>query len=161
MMLLAAVALFSVGSPICALAVDMPMLIAGRALSGAAGGGVLMLVDIVMSDIFSMRRRSLFLGLGEVIWVVAGSVGPILGGLLTEYASWRWCWWINLPCSGIDFFLLAFFLDVHDPKTPFKDGIKAIDWAGSLSILALTVMVLLGLDFGGNTLHGPPQKLFA
>jgi EmrB/QacA subfamily drug resistance transporter len=149
--MLAAVALFMSNSIICALAVNMTMFITGRALQGAAGGGLIMLVSIVISDIFSMRQRSLFLGLCEAIWAIAGAIGPIFGGFLTDYASWRWCWWINLPCCGVAFVILLFFLDVHNPKTPFKDGIKAIDWAGSLSILTLTIMVLLGLDFGGNT----------
>jgi EmrB/QacA subfamily drug resistance transporter len=148
--LLGAVALFMGSSIMCALAVDMKMLIAGRSIQGAAGGGLIMLVNIVISDVFSMRRRSLFLGLCEAVWAIAGASGPILGGLLVDKASWRWCWWINLPCCVVAFVLLLLFLDVHNPKTPFRDGIKAIDWAGSLSILALTVMVLMGLDFGGS-----------
>ncbi|KAH8807333.1 DNA repair protein RAD50 [Xylogone sp. PMI_703] len=158
-MLLAAVALFMAGSLLCALAVDMAMLIAGRALQGAAGGALIMLVDIIISDLFSMRQRSLFLGLCEAIWAIAGAIGPVLGGLLTHYVSWRWCWWINLPCCGIAFVILALFLDVHNPKTPLRDGIKAIDWAGSVSILAVTIMVLLGLDFGGNTFAWSSPKV--
>lgn len=157
--LLFAVALFMGSSIICALAVDMTMLITGRAIQGAAGGGLIMLVNIVISDVFSMRRRSLFLGMCEAIWAIAGASGPILGGLLVDHASWRWCWWINLPCCVVAFVILLMFLDVHNPKTPFKDGMKAIDWAGSLSILALTVMVLLGLDFGGSVFAWSSPKV--
>ncbi|KUJ19724.1 MFS general substrate transporter [Mollisia scopiformis] len=156
---LAAVAWFLCGSVLCAAAVDMTMLIVGRAVQGAAGGGIFMMVDIVISDIFSMRRRSLFLGLCEAIWVIAGAIGPVLGGVLTDYASWRWCWWINLPCCGLSLIFLALFLDVHNPKTPLVDGIKAIDWAGTVSILAVTIMVLLGLDFGGNTFAWTSPKV--
>ena len=149
--LLSAVALFITASIVCALAVNMKMLIAGRAVQGTASGGLIMMVNICISDIFSMRRRSLFLGLCEAIWAIAGAIGPILGGVLTDLATWRWCWWINLPCCGVAFVLLFFFLDVHNPRTPLVAGVKAIDWAGSLSILALTLMLLLGLDFGGDT----------
>src|ERR1700759_5026239 len=56
-----------------------------------------------------------------------------------------------LAICGTTFILLLLFLDVHDPKTKMMDGIKAIDWFGSLSILAVTLMLLLGLDFGGET----------
>jgi MFS family permease len=87
----------------------------------------------------------------EVIWAIAGGVGPVLGGALTENASWRWNFYINLPISGFTFFLLLIFLDVHNPRTSMVDGFKAIDWFGSLSILALTLMLLLGLEFGGAT----------
>ena len=83
------------------------------------------------------------------MWCLAGGVGPVLGGAFTQYASWRWCFWINLPVSGATFILLVLFLDVHNPKTEVLDGVKAIDWWGSFSILGLTLMLLLGLDFGG------------
>jgi Fungal trichothecene efflux pump (TRI12) len=47
--------------------------------------------------------------------------------------------------------MILIFLDVHDPKTSFMDGLRAIDWLGSVLILATTLMLLLGLDFGGET----------
>ncbi|KAJ5595881.1 Efflux pump dotC [Penicillium hetheringtonii] len=155
LILLIAVAWFFVSSIICATAVNMQMLIAGRALQGVAGGGLLQLVIIVISDLIqrSVRRkhRSLYLGLMECMWALAGGIGPLMGGAFSEYVTWRWNFWINLPVSGLAFFLLLFFLDVHNPKTKMMDGIKAIDWFGSLSVLGLTLMLLLGLDFGGVT----------
>ena len=60
---------------------------------------------------------------------------------------------------GTTFVLLFFFLDVHDPRTRFWEGIKAIDWAGSLSILAVTLMLLLGLDFGGKAFPWDSPKV--
>lgn len=95
------------------------------------------------------RERSLYIGLTEFMWAAAGGVGPILGGTFTELLSWRWAFWINLPISGLTFLLLLLFLDVHNPRTPVLDGVKAIDWLGSASILGLVLMLLLGLDFGG------------
>ncbi|OQE16433.1 hypothetical protein PENSTE_c024G06413 [Penicillium steckii] len=151
LILLIAVAWFFVSSIICATAVNMQMLIAGRALQGVAGGGLLQLVIIVISDLFSVRHRSLYLGLMECMWALAGGIGPLMGGAFSEYVTWRWNFWINLPVSGLAFVLLLFFLDVHNPKTKMIDGIKAIDWFGSLSVLGLTLMLLLGLDFGGVT----------
>lgn len=104
-------------------------------------------------------RRSLFLGLCEAIWAIAGAIGPVLGGVLTSLASWRWCWWINLPVCFIAFVLLLLFLDVHNPRTPLIAGVRAIDWFGSLSILGLTLMLLLGLDFGGDTFPWSSPKV--
>lgn len=88
------------------------------------------------------------MGLLGLIWAVAGAIGPLLGGVFTEFISWRWIFWINLPISGTAFLLLLFFLDVHNPRTPLIVGIKAIDWFGTVTILGLMVMLLLGLDFG-------------
>ncbi|KAI4127673.1 MAG: hypothetical protein LQ341_006768, partial [Variospora aurantia] len=149
--LLAAVTIFAASSVVCALASSIMMLIVGRALQGTAGGGLLQLVNIVISDIFSMRQRSLYLGLCEFVWALAGGIGPILGGVLTQLASWRWIFWVNLPCSALAFVLILLFLDVHNPKTTIRDGIKAVDWFGSISIIGLVVMLLLGLNFGGTT----------
>jgi MFS family permease len=76
--LLGAVALFAVASIIAALSVDMKMLIAARALQGTAGGGLLQLVFITVSDLFSMRQRVLYLGLTEILWAIAGGAGPLV-----------------------------------------------------------------------------------
>ncbi|KAJ5773340.1 Major facilitator superfamily domain general substrate transporter [Penicillium paradoxum] len=149
--LLLAVGWFFLSSIVCAAATSMEMLIAGRALQGVAGGGLLQLVTIIISDLFSVRHRSLYLGLMEVMWAFAGGVGPLLGGAFSQYVTWRWTYWINLPISGVTFVLLFFFLDVHNPQTKIMDGVKAIDWFGSISVLGLTLMLLLGLDFGGET----------
>lgn len=96
------------------------------------------------------RSRSLWLGLLEAMWALASGAGPVVGGAFAEKLSWRWIWWINLPVSGTTFILLLCFLDVHHPRTPFLEGFKAIDWFGSLSIIGLTLMLLLGLNFGGQ-----------
>ncbi|KAL3438668.1 major facilitator superfamily domain-containing protein [Aspergillus tetrazonus] len=157
--LLLAVALFFVSSIVCATAVDMAMLIVGRSLQGVAGGGLIQLILITISDLFSVRLRSLFMGLMECTWTVAGALGPVLGGVFTESISWRWIFWINLPVCGTAFVLLILFLDVHNPRTPMLEGIKAVDWFGSLSILAISVMILLGLDFGGDTFPWDSPKV--
>ncbi|KAI1392652.1 major facilitator superfamily domain-containing protein [Hypoxylon trugodes] len=147
--LLGAVGIFAVASIIAALSINMPMLIAGRALQGTAGAGLFQLVTITISDLFSMRKRPLYLGLLGVMWAVAASAGPLIGGAFTELVNWRWCFWINLPSCGLSFVLLLLFLDVHNPRTKLRDGVKAIDWYGIISILAVTLLLLLGLDFGG------------
>ena len=58
---------------------------------------------------------------------------------------------MNLPLSGFAFIMILLFLDVHNPKTKIWDGMKAIDWFGTVSVLGVTLMTLLGLDFGGET----------
>ncbi|KAI1078395.1 major facilitator superfamily domain-containing protein [Whalleya microplaca] len=147
--LLGALGIFAVASMIAALSTNMPMLIAARALQGTGGGGLMSLVTITISDLFSMRHRALYIGLLGVMWALAGSTGPLIGGALTQLVSWRWCFWISLPVSGMAFILLLLLLDVHNPHTKLGEGIKAIDWLGTLSILAVTLLLLLGLDFGG------------
>lgn len=96
-----------------------------------------------------MRRRTLYLGFTGVVWAVAAGAGPLIGGAFTQLASWKWCFLVNLPVCGVSWALLFTFLDVHDPRTRLRDGLMAIDWFGTFSVLAVTLMLLLGLDFGG------------
>ncbi|KAA8645632.1 uncharacterized protein ATNIH1004_007051 [Aspergillus tanneri] len=117
----------------------------------SGGGGLLQLAMIVVSDLFSVRERGLYMGILGFMWTISGGLGPILGGVFAEYVSWRWNFWINLPICGLNFGLLFLYLDVHNPRTKAIDGLKAIDWVGSFSILGLTLMLLLGLNFGGET----------
>jgi MFS family permease len=150
LVILMAAGLFAAASIVAALSTNMPMLIAGRALQGAAGGGLVQLSIITISDLFSVRERSLYLGLSGFVWAVAGSTGPLIGGALTQSATWRWCFWINVPICGITLGLLFFFLDVNNPRTKLGEGLRAIDWFGTISILAITLLLLVGLDFGGS-----------
>ncbi|KAK8099900.1 multidrug resistance protein fnx1 [Apiospora kogelbergensis] len=147
-LLLGAVAIFWIGSLICALANSMGMLIAARAIQGAGGGGIVVLVNICISDLFSMRTRGIYYGVLGMVWAIASAIGPVLGGVFTSKVTWRWCFYVNLPISAAGFLILVFVLKLHNPKTPLREGLAAIDWLGSLLIIGGTLMFLFGLEFG-------------
>ncbi|KAF6818753.1 multidrug resistance protein fnx1 [Colletotrichum sojae] len=149
--LLSAVGVFWVGSLLCGLAVDMAMLIGARAVQGIGGGGIIVLVNICISDLFSMRQRGVYFGVMGVVWAVASAVGPVVGGVFTSQVTWRWCFYINLPISGVGIIVLFFVLKLHNPRTPVGEGLKAIDWVGTATIIGGTIMFLFGLEFGGVT----------
>lgn len=109
--LLVANAIFFLGSLTSALAKDLPMLLAGRAVQGAGAGGIMTLVYICVGDIYSerytkycavvqdseltMRRKSSFvLGLLGMFYAIATALGPVLGGVFTQI-KWTVCFWIN------------------------------------------------------------------
>lgn len=127
------------------------MLITARAIQGIGGAGLLTLVDIAISDLFSLRTRGAYLGIIGAVWAIACAIGPVLGGALTSRVSWRWCFWINLPLDAIAFVVILFTLKLKTPKVPLVDGLKAIDWLGTLLIIGGTVMFLMGLQYGGIT----------
>lgn len=148
--LMTAVVVFWVGSLLCALSTSMGMLIAARAIQGVGGGGTIVLPNICVADLFSARKRGVYFGFLGMIWAVASAIGPIIGGAFTQKVSWRWCFWVNLPCGGLAFAILLFFLKLHNPRTPVKAGLAAIDWIGNVLIVGGTIMLLMGLEFGGS-----------
>lgn len=170
-LLLVATVIFFGGSLICAIGETIALFLFGRAVQGLGAAGLITLVNICVSDLFSLRDRGLYFGLLSVVWALASGVGPVLGGVFTEKArcvcaallyptcyiasltspSWRWCFWINLPITGLVFLLLWVTLKLETPNTPIWSGLKAVDWTGCLFVIGSTIMLLLGLDFGGVT----------
>jgi EmrB/QacA subfamily drug resistance transporter len=147
--LLCAVGFFWVGSLLCAVSVNMGMLIAARAIQGVGGGGIIVLVNICISDLFSLRNRGIYYGVLGMVWAMSSAIGPVIGGALTDKVTWRWCFYINLPISACGFGILFFVLKLHNPKTSIRDGLAAVDWAGSLLVVGGTLMFLFGLELGG------------
>lgn len=80
-------AIFFVGSLLAAVSVNMDMLIAARVIQGIGGGGLIVLVNICISDLFAMRERGAYFGIIGGVWALASSLGPIVGGALTQRVS--------------------------------------------------------------------------
>jgi len=76
------------------------MLITARVIQGIGGGGLVVLTNICIGDLFSPRRRGAYYGIIGGVWAIASSVGPIIGGAFTEKVSWRWCFYINRKSSA-------------------------------------------------------------
>lgn len=149
--ILAGAVLFIAGSLLCALAGTFPLFLFGRAVQGLGAAGLITLVNICISDLFSLRDRGLYFGLVSIVWAAASGLGPVLGGVFTDQLTWRWCFWINLPIGSVVSILIFFLLRLDTVKTSVRDGLRSIDWIGTLFITGSVLMILLGLDFGGNT----------
>ena len=93
--LLIANAIFFIGSLLAGVSTSIGMLIVARAIQGVGGGGLITLVNICISDMFSMRERGMYFGIIGMVWALASAIGPLLGGVFTEKLSWRWCFYIN------------------------------------------------------------------
>ena len=99
-MIIAALSLFIAGSVLCAVAPNMPVLILARGLQGLGGGGIMPIVQTVISDVVSPRERGQYQAYFSGVWVAAGIGGPVLGGVFAEHLHWSMIFWINVPLGA-------------------------------------------------------------
>jgi EmrB/QacA subfamily drug resistance transporter len=154
--LLTANLVFLGGSIICAVSVNAPMLVAGRAVQGLGGGGVVVLVHVCVSDLFSIRNRSFYMGMVGAAWALASALGPVLGGIFAQELTWKWCFYINIPIVTVSIIVLYFTLELHDPRTPLLRGLASIDWLGITTIITAAVLLLVGLQIGSGGSYADP-----
>src|SRR4051812_19958188 len=145
-MIIAALALFVAGSVLCALAPNMETLIVARGLQGLGGGGILPIVQTVISDIVTPRERGQYQAYFSGVWTAAGIGGPIVGGVFAEHLHWSMIFWINVPLGIAS---LAMLLPKMG-KIPTFHRRRKVDLAGGLLLMASAVVFMLGLSWGGN-----------
>lgn len=143
--LLAGILIFVVGSSLSGASWNMASLIAFRALQGVGGGILFASAFAVIGDLFVPAERAKWQGIFGAVFGISSVVGPLLGGFLTDNASWRWAFYVNIPVGILSFVLIYKFL----PTIVAKGRDKKIDYGGA-AILALGLgSLLLGLSWGG------------
>jgi DHA2 family multidrug resistance protein len=143
------VALFTVSSFLCGLAPSLGVLVIFRILQGAGGGGLQPSEQAILNDTFSLEKRGMAFAVYGLAVVVAPTIGPWLGGWITDNFSWRWIFYINVPVGIISLILTNFL--ISDPPYMKKSNLKAgfrIDYIGiGLISLGLGSMQII-LDKG-------------
>ncbi|KAG9063552.1 hypothetical protein KI688_004436 [Linnemannia hyalina] len=150
-MILFACVTFMVGSAGAGGATTMTMLIVFRAIQGLGGSGLLSIVLIIISDIFAIEERAKY---QSVIWSVFGVssvIGPLLGGVFVEQATWRWCFLINLPLGVVTLASVVVFLRLPFERPELKEQLARIDYAGTFFIIIAVICLLLPITWGGTT----------
>jgi EmrB/QacA subfamily drug resistance transporter len=142
-----AISLFILGSIVGGLSQDMTWLIAGRAIQGLGGGGLMILSQAIIADVVPARERGRYMGIMGGVFALSSVAGPLLGGWFTEGIGWRWAFWMNIPLGILAIASAAFFLRL--PKTNISR--PKLDFAGmGLLAIASTCLVLV-TTWGGNT----------
>jgi len=143
------VALFTVSSFLCGLAPSLGVLVLFRILQGAGGGGLQPSEQAILNDTFPLAKRGMAFAVYGIAVVVAPTIGPWLGGWITDNFSWRWIFYINVPVGIISLLLTS--LLVSDPPYMKRSSIKSgfrIDYIGiGLISLGLGSMQII-LDKG-------------
>jgi EmrB/QacA subfamily drug resistance transporter len=145
-MIIVALSMFIGGSVLCALAPNMPVLIVARGLQGLGGGGIMPIVQTVISDVVTPRERGQYQAYFSGVWMAAGIGGPVLGGVFAEHLHWSMIFWINVPLGLASLTLLL----PKMRKIPVFHRRRKIDWVGGLLLMASAVVFMLVLTWGGN-----------
>jgi EmrB/QacA subfamily drug resistance transporter len=142
----AAILIFLLGSLVSAMAPNMFVLVIGRAIQGAGGGGLFTLTQTVIGDLVPPRERARYAAWISGTWAVASIAGPLLGGTFAEHLHWSLIFWINIPLG-----LLAMTI-INNPlkKLPIAAKEHRIDGLGALLLVAATALLLLALNWGGS-----------
>jgi EmrB/QacA subfamily drug resistance transporter len=136
---------YLVGSLACALADSMMTLILARCLQGVGGGGIFAMTQTIIGDIVPLRDRPKYQVYTSTVWLLANMMGPVLGGLLTDYVHWSMIFWINLPL-GIPALLVLW---PRLSKLPRNERPHSLDLLGAFLIVVATVLIMLALSWGG------------
>lgn len=142
------ITIFTVSSFLCGIAPSLGLLLLFRVFQGAGGGGLQPMAQAIMADSFEPSKRGLAFSLYGLVAVLAPSIGPTLGGWITDNYSWHWIFYINIPVG-----ILAFFLTqrlVEDPPYLKADrkNLRRLDYVG-LSLLVISMGALqITLDKG-------------
>ncbi len=145
-MLLGAIVIFIVGSVACALAPSMPVLIAARALQGIGGGGILPIAHTIIGDMVTPIERPRYQSYTSIMFMAASIIGPVIGGVLTDYVHWTMIFWINLPIGVVALWLT----DRALRKLPRHDRPHRLDVLGALLMVGAAMALMLAMTWGGT-----------
>lgn len=152
-MYLMAIAIFELGSIVCAVAQNGETLIFGRALQGAGGAGMASGSFVMVAFTAPPKYQPAFFGTMGGTYAISAFVGPLLGGVFTESLTWRWCFWINLPIGGAAAIVLLFFFKPPKASKPVpatrKEKILQFDILGMILIIGTMTCYLLAMQWGG------------
>jgi multidrug resistance protein len=143
--ILLGVGLFLLGSVLAALAWNMTALIVFRVIQGLGAGASAPMAMTIVGDLYSVAERAVVQGYIASVWAIASVVGPALGGIFSQFTSWRWIFWVNLPlCLLAGWALIRFYHERVERRR------HRIDYAGAALLTVGLTALILGLLEGGN-----------
>jgi DHA2 family multidrug resistance protein len=146
------VALFTIASLLCGIAPNLPVLIFFRIMQGLGGGGMAPSEQAIIADTFPPAKRAAAFALYGVAVIVAPTVGPTVGGWITDNYSWHWIFFINVPVGIVSLLLVQWL--VTEPPVLEKEraerltgGLK-VDWVGFILVALFLGCLEIVLDKG-------------
>ncbi len=144
--LLVAIALFSIGSLACAMSQSMLMLVISRGLQGLGGGGLISLAQTIIADIVSPRERGRYQGYFASVFAFSSVAGPVVGGIFAQHLHWSLIFWINIPLGLAAFLVMRKMLG----RLPRHGRPHKMDYLGCALMVVSSTSLLLAMTSGGT-----------
>lgn len=136
---------FLVGSALCGIAQSMVQLSVFRAIQGIGGGALMPIAFTIVFDIFPPENRGKMTGLLGATFGAASVLGPLLGAYITDFISWHWVFYINVPIGIVSFYLIFRYY-----KESLEHSKQRIDWGGAITLVVAIVSLMFALELGGK-----------
>lgn len=140
---------FLAGNLICGLAQKQWVIILGRVVAGIGGGCINTIATFIASDLVPLRRRGAVQGLGNVCFGLGSGLGGVFGGWISDGFGWRLAFLIQVPFIFLSGLIVFFMVNIPIKETN-TSRIRRVDFLGALTLVATLVLLLLGLNAGGN-----------
>ncbi len=151
------IGLFLVGSILCGFAWSMPALIAFRVVQGLGAGAVQPMAITIAGDIYTVAERAKTQGYLASVWAISSVVGPTLGGVFSQYLTWRWIFFVNVPLC-----ILAVWLLLRSFHEKIEHRKHKVDYLGATLLTVSLSLLILGVLEGGRAwAWNSPQSIGA
>ncbi|KAF8534609.1 major facilitator superfamily domain-containing protein [Trichophaea hybrida] len=141
--------LFFLGTALCGLARNEYVMIVGRIVAGAGGGGLFAVSSIVATDLVPLRKRGIAQGGGNIAFGSGAALGSLWGGLSADMIGWRWAFFLQLPFIVVSSIFVYLFVKIPVKKIDIAPR-KRIDYVGALNIVLFLTLFLLAINTGGT-----------
>jgi len=135
---------FMAGSILCGFSTTIVELIVYRAMQGIGAAALMPIAIVIIGDLYPPDKRGKIQGIFGAVFGLSSVAGPALGGFITDYLSWEWTFWINLPFGLAAMAVIAFSL-----KESKGEGKRYVDYTGAALLMGGMTALLLGLIMGG------------
>ncbi|QRW26721.1 major facilitator superfamily transporter [Rhizoctonia solani] len=143
------ITIFFFGSLAASLAQTVVQLIIFRAITGIGGGGLILVGQLIVGDVVTVRERGKYQGILGAFVALSNGIGPLIGAAYSQKVSWRWIFRMNMPLAVFASVCVYFFMPLKKVHGTAIDKLKKVDFIGSLLVLIGTGAIILGLTWGG------------
>lgn len=149
-LILSSLFVFLVGTIICTVSKSYTMMILARAVQGASSGWLASLANIICTDIVPLKEKETYIRILNTTYSLTSIIGPLIGGIFTDFLSWRRAFYINIPLCIISMIGIGLYAKIPNPPGTVIEKIKRIDFIGTYFFIVTMVCLIHAMNWGGS-----------